>query len=183
MSKAVAFAPRLKISLHGCSLGAVRFARTSSPAVARHRSFSEETRRAIMSRLVILSALALLLPAGAWAQQPLPPGDAAKGAQTFKTCQICHNLGPNAVSKVGPPLNGVIGRPVASWPGYSYSPGLKKFAETTKTWTEAALDKWLTNPRADVPGTKMIFPGLHAPQQRADVIAYLKQFDIKGGKQ
>ena len=135
-----------------------------------------------MSRLVALSALALLLPAAVWAQQPLPPGDAAKGEQTFKTCQICHNLGPNAVSKVGPPLNGVVGREVATWPGYSYSPGLKKFAEATKTWTDAALDKWLTNPRADVPGTKMIFPGLQAPQQRADVIAYLKQFNEKGEK-
>lgn len=135
-----------------------------------------------MSRLVVLSALALLLPAGAWAQQPVPAGDAAKGAQTFKTCAICHNLGPDAKIKVGPPLNGVVGRPVASWPGYSYSSGLEDLKKQGKVWAAADLDKWLTNPRADVPGTKMIFAGLHSPQQRANVIAYLKQFDIKGNK-
>jgi len=134
-----------------------------------------------MSRPVHLFALAMLLPIAAWAQ-PLPPGNAEKGAQVFKTCAICHNLGPDAKIKVGPPLNGAVGRPVASWPGYSYSPALEKLKGTEKTWTEAALDKWLDNPRAVAPGTKMIFPGLKQPQQRADVIAYLKQFDEKGNK-
>jgi cytochrome c len=135
-----------------------------------------------MSRLVVLSALALLLPAAAWAQQPLPAGNAAKGAQTFKTCAICHNIGPGAKIKIGPPLDGVVGRKVASWPGFSYSSGLQKLGKEGKVWTEAALNTWLTNPRKDVPGTKMIFAGLSNPQQRADVIAYLKQFDIKGNK-
>jgi cytochrome c len=136
-----------------------------------------------MSRLVLLSALALLLPAGAsWAQQPLPPGDAAKGAQTFKTCAICHNIGPNAKIKIGPPLDGVVGRKIASWPGFTYSPGLQKLGKEGKQWDEAALNKWLTNPRKDVPGTKMIFAGLRNPKQRANVIAYLKQFDLKGNK-
>ena len=83
---------------------------------------------------------------------------------------------------MGPPLNGVDGRKVASWPGFSYSAGLKSFAKKTPVWNDAALEKWLTNPRADVPGTKMIFVGLPQAAQRADVIAYLKQFDIKGNK-
>lgn len=137
-----------------------------------------------MSRplLILFSSLAVLLPATAWAQQPLPPGDAAKGAQTFKTCAICHDIGPNAKIKVGPPLNGVVGRKIASWPGFSYSSGVKELGEKGKHWTEAALNTWLTNPRKDVPGTKMIFAGLSNPQQRANVIAYLKQFNEKGEK-
>jgi len=126
---------------------------------------------------VLLSALILILPGTAFAA-----GDAAKGEQVFKTCAICHNIGPGAKIKLGPPLNGVDGRPVASWPGFSYSDGLKEFAKKTPTWTDAALDKWLENPRADVPGTKMIFAGLKSPEQRADIIAYLKQFDEKGEK-
>jgi cytochrome c len=132
-----------------------------------------------MNRVILASTLALLLPSAAWA---LPPGNPTKGAQIFKTCNICHNIGPNAKIKVGPPLNGVVGRPWASWPGYTYSSGLVKGKKEGKVWTEARLDKWLTNPRADVSGTKMIFAGLKEPQQRADVIAYLKEFDIKGNK-
>ncbi len=137
-----------------------------------------------MSRpvLFLLSSLAALLPAAAWAQQPLPPGDAAKGAQTFKTCAICHEIGPNAKIKIGPPLNGVDGRKIASWPGFSYSDGLKKLGAGGKTWNDASLNTWLTNPRKDVPGTKMIFAGLSNPKQRANVIAYLKQFNEKGEK-
>lgn len=131
-----------------------------------------------MKRL-ILSALILALPGAALAQSP---GDPAKGEQVFKTCGICHNLGPDAKIKVGPPLNGVVGRPWASWPGYSYSQGLQDGKAQNKVWDEATLQKWLENPRALVSGSKMIFPGLKQPQQRADVIAYLKQFDINGNK-
>ncbi len=131
-----------------------------------------------MKRL-ILSALILTLPAGALAQTA---GDPAKGEQTFKTCHICHNIGPNAKIKVGPPLNGVIGRKWASWPGYAYSSGLQDGKAKGNVWNETTLDKWLQGPRALVPGTKMIFAGLKSPQQRANVIAYLKQFDIKGNK-
>lgn len=131
-----------------------------------------------MRRLAWLG-LMLTLPGMASGQQA---GDAAKGAQIFKTCNICHNLGPNAKIKIGPPLNGVVGRAWASWPGYSYSKGLQDGKAQGKKWDEATLAKWLQAPRALVPGTKMIFAGLKQPQQRADVIAYLKQFDIKGNK-
>lgn len=133
----------------------------------------------MMNRLILSSTLILLLPGVAWA---LPPGNPAKGKQIFNTCHICHNIGPGAKIKIGPPLNGVVGRPWGSWPGFSYSAGLEKGKADGKVWTEARLDTWLTNPRQDVAGTKMIFPGLHDPQQRADVIAYLNQFDIQGNK-
>lgn len=129
---------------------------------------------------VFLSVLIAGLPVAALAQQPA--GDPAKGEQIFKTCHICHDIGPTAKIKVGPPLNGVVGRPWASLPGYSYSQGLQDGKAKGNVWTAAELEKWLENPRAVVPGTKMIFPGLKSAEQRADVISYLSQFDEKGNK-
>jgi cytochrome c len=121
----------------------------------------------------------LLGPAAAHAQDA---GDPAKGEQTFKICGICHAVGPDAKIKIGPPLNGVVGRAWGSWPGYNYSKGLQDGKAAGKVWDEATLEKWLENPRALVPATKMIFPGLKQPKQRANVLAYLKQFDLKGNK-
>ena len=72
--------------------------------------------------------------------------------------------------KVGPDLYGVVGRPVASVAGFNYTAALKAKGGT---WTFDALNKWLTDPRADVPGTAMTFAGLPNEKQRADVIAYL----------
>lgn len=92
------------------------------------------------------------------------------GAQTAKECELCHNLGKGQGAKIGPDLYGVVGRPVASEPGFSYSAPLKAKGGT---WTFDALNIWLTNPRADVPGTLMTFAGISNEKQRADVIAYL----------
>ncbi len=120
-------------------------------------------------------------------QQPGQPGPAAKpaeqpienllasasterGAQVAKQCELCHNLGKGQGNKIGPDLYGVVGRKVASEPGFNYSAPLKAKGGT---WTFDALNTWLTNPRADVPGTLMTFAGLSNERQRADVIAYL----------
>jgi cytochrome c len=92
------------------------------------------------------------------------------GTQIAKQCEICHNLGKGQGDKIGPDLYGVVGRPVASEAGFSYSAPLKAKGGT---WTFDALNTWLTDPRADVPGTLMTFAGLSSEKQRADVIAYL----------
>jgi cytochrome c len=93
-----------------------------------------------------------------------------RGTQVAKQCMVCHNLQEGQGPKVGPDLYGVVGRPVASMPNFHYSAAL-----TAKggTWTFDALNKWLTNPRADVPGTAMTFAGISNEKQRADVVAYL----------
>ncbi|MGB8628694.1 MAG: cytochrome c family protein [Xanthobacteraceae bacterium] len=101
---------------------------------------------------------------------PLASASAEHGAQIAKQCEICHNLQEGQGAKVGPDLYGVVDRPVASVAGFNYSGALK--AKGGK-WTFAALNKWLTDPRADVPGTAMTFAGLSSEKQRADVIAYL----------
>ena len=95
---------------------------------------------------------------------------AERGAQVAKQCLVCHNLQQGKGPKVGPDLYGVVGRPLASMPNFHYSAGLKAKGGT---WTFDALNKWLTNPRADVPGTAMTFPGISNEKQRADVVAYL----------
>ncbi|MGB6535362.1 MAG: cytochrome c family protein [Xanthobacteraceae bacterium] len=108
------------------------------------------------------------------AEQPienlLASASTQQGAQTAKECELCHNLGKGQGAKVGPDLYGVVGRPVASEPGFGYSAALKAKGGT---WTFDALNVWLTNPRADVPGTLMTFAGIAGEKQRANVIAYL----------
>ncbi len=93
------------------------------------------------------------------------------GKRVFQRCAACHSIDPGAPAKFGPNLNGVVGRKVASVPGFRYSPALRaqKFV-----WTETQLDKWLQNPRALVPGTAMPIGGVSDAAERKAVIAYLK---------
>jgi cytochrome c len=92
------------------------------------------------------------------------------GAQVAKQCGICHNFQEGQGPKVGPALYGVVGRKIASIAGFNYSAALKA---KSGNWTFDELNKWLLDPRADVPGTAMTFAGLANEKQRADVIAYL----------
>ena len=98
-------------------------------------------------------------------------GDADKGKKVFAKCMACHTTEAGK-NKVGPSLHGIIGRKSGSLEGFTYSDAMKNAGIT---WDEAELDKYLTNPKKDVPGNKMAFPGLPKPDDRANVIAYLKQ--------
>ncbi len=125
-------------------------------------------------RIVVAGlGFALLASAGAHA------ADAAAGEKVFLKCKACHQIGEGAKNAVGPVLNGVVGRKAGTYPGYSYSEANKS---SGLTWDEATLDEYLKNPRAKVPNTKMIFPGLDKADDRANVIAYLGQFDADGKK-
>lgn len=118
--------------------------------------------------LAAISAAALLAfgPAGH------AEGDAAEGEALFKRCRACHSV-VEGQNKVGPSLHGVVGRAAGTAEGFKYSPALQ---ESGIVWTEENLEKWLSGPKALVPGTKMIFPGLPNGDDREDLIAYLKQF-------
>jgi cytochrome c len=107
-------------------------------------------------------------------------GNPAAGEKDFAICRACHQVGPNAQNGVGPVLNGVIGRKVASYPGYEYSSALKN--SNIGIWTVPKLQEWLAGPQKMVPGTKMIFPGFTDKSQINNVIAYLAQFNDKGQK-
>lgn len=98
-------------------------------------------------------------------------GDAAKGEQVFKRCAPCHNA-DNKTNKIGPYLQGVVGRKAGTAEGFNYSDAMKN---SGLTWDEATLSQYLENPKAKVPGNKMAFPGLPKEEDRQNVIAYLKQ--------
>ena len=95
-------------------------------------------------------------------------GDADRGETVYQACQDCHSLDKN---DVGPRHRGVFGRKAGSLPDYDYSDAIKS---ANIVWNEETLDKWLTDPQAVVPGAKMFFH-LDNPQDRADVIAYLRE--------
>lgn len=100
--------------------------------------------------------------------------DVAAGKSIFdQTCHNCHSLNVG-VNKIGPSLWHVVGRPSASINGFEYSAAMK---DLHTEWTPAALDAYLSNPRADVHGVKMYFRGLPKAEDRANVIAYLQSQD------
>ncbi len=116
----------------------------------------------------LILAAAMVLPAGL----ALADGDAVAGAKVFKKCMACHTA-TEPTNKVGPSLMGIVGRPVATVEGYKYSAAMVAFG-AGKIWDEAELTAYLPDPRGLVKGTKMAFPGLKAPEDIANVIAYLK---------
>jgi cytochrome c len=104
-------------------------------------------------------------------------GDVTAGATVFKVCTACHAVGPGAANKVGPELNGVIGRKAGSVASYRYSAAMKN---SGLTWDAATFGKYINDPRGTVPGNKMSFGGVHDPKQIADLTAYLASIDADG---
>jgi cytochrome c len=97
-------------------------------------------------------------------------GDAAAGEKVFGQCKTCH-VAEAGVNRVGPSLWGVVGRTAGSIEGFKYSPANKN---SGLVWSEEQLFTYLEAPQKTIPGTYMAFAGLKKPQDRADVIAYLK---------
>lgn len=109
-------------------------------------------------------------------------GDPMKGKQVFAKCSPCHAVGPGATKRMGPELNGVVGRKWASLPDYNYSQDLLAGGKQGKVWDAATLNDYLQNPKRLAPHGKMPFAGLKDEEQRKDIIAYLAQFDEQGQK-
>ena len=99
----------------------------------------------------------------------LAAGDAKRGSEIYERCMGCHAIGREVV---GPDHAGLFGRKAGTLPGYDYSPAMRRFGVV---WDETTLDRFLTNARAVVPGTKMGFAGIRDAQERTDLIAYLKE--------
>jgi len=100
--------------------------------------------------------------------------DAAAGEKVFAVCKACHQAGDKAKNAVGPVLNGLFGRKAGSVEGYVYSDGNKN---SGVTWDDATFMEYIKDPKAKIPGTKMIFAGIKDEQKIKDLIAYLHTFD------
>ena len=123
----------------------------------------------LLSLLALTAALITIPPA---AQAADSAASAQRGQKLFLHGAACHNLASGGVAKVGPVLGGVTGAAAAARTDYDYSAALRN---AQLVWTDANLDKWLTQPGALVPGTKMAFVGLSDAADRAAVIAFLHQ--------
>lgn len=116
------------------------------------------------ARVCLAMVLSVLLSAPTGAQSA-----GTAGNDTFKPCAVCHTLEVGK-HKVGPSLANLLGRKAGTLERYSYSKAMK---DSGITWDATTLDVYLTNPRAVVPGTKMTFPGIKAPEARARLIDHL----------
>ncbi|MCA0401632.1 MAG: cytochrome c family protein [Proteobacteria bacterium] len=124
-----------------------------------------------MFRRSALVAFTLLSFGAAHAQ------DAEAGKTVFNQCRACHQVGESAKNIVGPQLNGLIGRKAGAVEGYAYSDANKN---SGKTWDEATFSAYIKDPKAAIPGTKMVYVGLKDDKKVADLVAYLKTFGADG---
>ena len=128
-------------------------------------------RKTTFSALIVLAASTHA--SGALAQ------DAAAGKTSFNKCLACHAIGEGAKNKVGPELNGIDGRKSGTAPDYSYSDANKN---SGITWNKELFLEYIKDPRAKIPNTKMIFPGIKNEKEAGDLWAYLKQYGPDGQK-
>lgn len=103
--------------------------------------------------------------------------DLAAGATLFKKCVICHDVGPTAKNKVGPLLNGLDGRKSGGISGFNYSEANKN---SGIVWNDASFLEYIKDPKAKIPSTKMVFPGIKNEAEAKNLWAYIKQFGQDG---
>ena len=126
-------------------------------------------------RTFVVAVIALAASTGTALAQ-----DAAAGEQVFKRlCMPCHDIGPEAKIKLGPPLNAIDGRHSGSFEGFNYSPANKN---SGITWNEESFVKYIHAPMQEMPGTRMAFVGIKNDKDIGDLWAYLKSFGPDGEK-
>jgi cytochrome c len=121
-------------------------------------------------------AMALVVVASAATAQAQ---DVTAGENAFKKCLACHAVGEDAKNKVGPVLNGLDGRHSGTVAGFSYSEANKN---SGITWNKDVFLEYIRDPKAKIPGTKMVFPGIKNEKEAGDLWVYLAQFAADGKK-
>lgn len=105
--------------------------------------------------------------------------DLTAGERSWNKCRACHQVGETAKNGVGPQLNGLFGRHSGAVEGYSYSAANKN---SGITWDEVVFAEYIKDPKAKIPGTKMVFAGIKNEQEIKDLTAFLKRFSKDGNK-
>lgn len=118
----------------------------------------------------------------AFASPVFADGDAANGEKAFRKCAACHTATEDGPSRIGPNLFDIVNRPTAEAEGFAYSDPMAALGEEGHIWSAEELDKFLEDPKGMVPGTKMAFPGVKKPEERADLIAYLTSVSPGAGE-
>lgn len=106
-------------------------------------------------------------------------GDITAGETSFKKCRACHSIGETAKNSVGPILNGLKGRKSGSVAGYNYSDANKN---SGIVWDEGTFKEYIKDPKAKIPGTKMLFAGIKNEKEAEDLWSLLEQFGPDGKK-
>ena len=106
-------------------------------------------------------------------------GDIAAGETVFKKCMPCHSIGETAKNMIGPIQNGLKGRKSGTIPDYKYTDANKN---SGIVWDEGTFKEYIKNPRATIPGTKMVIPGIKVEKEAEDLWSYLEQFGPDGKK-
>ena len=126
-------------------------------------------KKLILSALVVIASTTAT--SAAFAQ------DVAAGKTSFNKCLACHAIGEGAKNKIGPELNGLDGRKAGTVEGFSYSDANKN---SGITWNEAEFKDYIKDPKAKIPGTKMIFAGIKNEKEVNDLWAFISQYDKDG---
>ncbi len=116
-----------------------------------------------------LGGIAVLVAAAPAAAQ-----DAQRGKALADQCLACHTVAANEEPGPGPTLAGVAGAKAGTRADFEYSDAFQAAKANGLIWTDAALDRFLANPQAEVPRNKMAYPGVTNAAERADIVAYLK---------
>ncbi len=125
-----------------------------------------------IAKTLATAAIMAVISAPAFAMD----GDAVAGEAVFKKCAACHAVGENAKNKVGPLMNGLIGRTAGTVEGFKYSPAMIAAGEGGLVWNAETISAYLKDPKGFVPKNKMAFAGLKKDDEIANVIAYLTTF-------
>ena len=127
-----------------------------------------------MMKVCLMAGAALVASAGLACAQ-----DVAAGETQFKKCAPCHDVGEKAKNKIGPVLNGIDGRKSGSVANFKYSEANKN---SGIVWDETQFLTYIKDPKAKIPGTIMVFPGIKNEGDAKNLWAFLKQFDAEGKK-
>src|SRR6516165_5403252 len=127
----------------------------------------------------MMTRVSIAIVALAFSVAATAAGDIAAGEKTFKKCMPCHSIGETAKNGVGPIQNGLKGRKSGTVPGYSYSDANKN---SGIVWDVATFKEYIRDPKAKIPGTKMVFPGIKDEKEAEDLWSFLEQFGPDGKK-